>query len=100
MGLTDEQVKAIAQRAANGWLSRKALDPAQDFSVGRMSQGRAARLIQERSTQQAKADIAVLIQEHRELRSAIKAALTECGWTEQAVENWLAELDSRATTTG
>jgi hypothetical protein len=36
--------------------------------------------------QAAKADIAVLIQDRRELRSAIKAALTECGWTEEAVD--------------
>ena len=98
MGLTDEQVQAIAQRAANGWLTRQALDPAHDLPVGRMSQGRAARLIQERSMQHARSDIAVLIQERRELRTAIKAALTECGWTEQAVEMWLAELESKATT--
>jgi hypothetical protein len=33
--------------------------------------------------------IAVLIRERRQLRSAIKAALSVSGWTEQAIENWL-----------
>lgn len=88
MSLTDDEIQEIAQRAANGWLSRTPLDP-HNVSVGRMPQGRAARMIQERSMQQARADIAVLIEERRELRSAIKAALTGCGWTEQAVEDWL-----------
>jgi hypothetical protein len=57
MGLTDEQVQAIAQRGANGWLSRQPLDP---------------------GAQHARSEhIAALIQDRRELRSAIKAALTE-----------------------
>jgi hypothetical protein len=89
--LTDEQVAEIAQRGANGWLGLNAAGPAHDISIGRMSQGRAARMIQERSTQQARADIEALIKERSELRSAIKSALTECGWTAQAVERWLAQ---------
>jgi hypothetical protein len=92
VSVTDDQVEEIAQRAVNGWLSRKPLGPAHDFPVGRMSQGRAARQIQERSMREARADIAALIQDRRELRSAVKAALSECGWTEQAVEDWLAHL--------
>jgi hypothetical protein len=89
--LTDDQVDEIAKRAANGWLGLNAAGP-HDISVGRMRQGRAARMIQERSTQQARTDIEALIKERGELRSAVKAALTECGWTAQAVDKWLAEL--------
>jgi hypothetical protein len=53
MGLTGDQVQEIAQRAANGWLSRQALDPAGDLPVERMAKGRAARMIQERSMREA-----------------------------------------------
>jgi hypothetical protein len=69
MGLTDDQVQEIERRAANGWLSRAPLDPtgAGDLSIGRMPQMRAARRIQERSTQQARADIAALVQERSDL---------------------------------
>ena len=84
MGLTDDQVQEIELRAANGWLSRSPLDPGavKDFPLGRMSQGRAARLIQERSTLQARDDIAALIQERNELLTQIrslKASLREPG---------------------
>ncbi len=89
--MTDDQVDEIVKRAANGWLGLNAVDSPDDISIGRMSQGRAARMIQERSTRQARADIEALIKERRELRSAIKTALTDCGWTTQAIERWLGE---------
>jgi multidrug resistance efflux pump len=73
MGLSDDQVQEIERRAANGWLSRASIDSTAvgEHSIGRMPQMRAARLIQERSTQQARADIAVLIQERSQLLKQI-----------------------------
>jgi len=58
--LSDERVSEIAQRAANGYIWRGALDPTapHDYSVGT-------------DMHQMKADIALLIQERRDLLTVL-----------------------------